>query len=77
MTRPRLSDTEQMRVDLAAYGARLGSIEPQLRSLVFKLPEIRAVRQELRSMKLFDLADRLRVVEQELEHAAVCVGVKL
>lgn len=65
---------EKARKQIAAYGLRLGNIEPLLRRCVRQAPEISAVREELRAKGLYDLADRLRHVETELRMAGGFIG---
>ena len=59
---------EKARKQIAAYGLRLGNIEPLLRRCVRQAPEISAVREELRAKGLYDLA------ETELRMAGGFIG---
>ena len=51
---------EELRGDLARYGARLGVVEPCFHKVMQAEPIIDGVWQALRDAKMFDLADKLR-----------------
>ena len=58
MTTPRPDLAEK----LAAYGARLGIVEPLFRGTAAQIPELTAIMEDLRARKDYALADRLRAV---------------
>lgn len=51
---------EELRDDLARYGARLGVVEPCFHKAMQAAPIIDDVWQALRDAKMYDLADKLR-----------------
>lgn len=52
--------------DLAAYGARLGIVEPLLRRCTGQIPELLAVIDDLRARGDYQASDRLRSVARVL-----------
>ena len=56
--------------DLAAYGARLGIVEPLLLRMVGEIDHLRIVQEALRARKDYEAADRLRKVIENMQGAA-------
>lgn len=65
---------EELRSDLARYGARLGIVEPILRGVLNEVPRLEAVILELRARKDYELADKLRDVVIKMNEAKGWTG---
>lgn len=61
-----MTDVEKLRADLAAYGARLGVVEPCFHRTMKAYPIISEVYEALRAEKRFDLSDKLRAALAEM-----------
>lgn len=55
---------------LAAYGLRIGTVEPCLHEMADAIPLVAAVMAELREKKEYELADRLRKAHSHLVSGA-------
>ena len=49
-----------LRDDMAAYGLRLGIVEPLLHRMAHQIPELESIMADLRGRKDYATADRLR-----------------
>lgn len=64
------AQTEDLRNALAAYGARLGIVEPLLHGMANHIPELDDIIAELRAKKEYAISDRLRAVVQQMRENA-------
>jgi hypothetical protein len=67
MTQPRAPDLAE---EIAAYGARLGIVEPLFLATAAHIPELTAIMEELRARKDYALSDRLRTVITAMRKSA-------
>jgi len=61
---------EDMREDVARYGARLGVVEPCFHRVMQALTIIEAVQAELRAAKMYEQSDKLRAATKIMRDGA-------
>ena len=59
-----------LRDDMAAYGLRLGIVEPLLHRMAHQIPELESIMADLRGRKDYATADRLRGVVKPMRDSA-------
>lgn len=59
-----------LRDDMAAYGLRLGIVEPLLHRMAHQIPELESIMADLRARKDYAASDRLRTVITNMRDSA-------